>query len=207
MKRVVETLLFITDHPLGLDEIKAVLGEDLTIPEVAALVTELRQDYVARQSPLVVREAAGGWQLSTDSTYAPYVRRLFKDRLTVRLSTSALETLSIIAYKQPITRGEIEEIRGVEATAVLETLLERKLIRVAGRKETVGRPLLYGTTPDFLRYFNLKTLGDLPPLEAPSSLPPLAPLGSAASDTLAREGTVTALGGSRRDSRKEAPSA
>lgn len=171
LKRVIETLLFMTDHPLTIPELRTIIGEDLSAPEIAALLSEVRQEYEARQSPLVVREVAEGWQLSTDPVYAPAVRRLYKDRITVRLSTSALETLSIIAYKQPMTRSEIEEIRGVEVTAVLETLLERKLIRIAGRKETVGRPLLYATTPDFLRYFNLKSLGDLPSLE-PTSAPP-----------------------------------
>jgi segregation and condensation protein B len=93
------------------------------------------------------------------------VRKLFAERMTMRLSTAAHETLSIVAYKQPITRAEIEEIRGVEVIAALETLLEKRLVRVVGRKESVGRPLMYGTTPDFLRHFGLKNLEDLPPLE------------------------------------------
>src|SRR5207253_6382585 len=115
----------------------------------------------------------GGWQFSSRPEFGPWIRKLFKDRLTYRLSSSAMETLSIIAYKQPITRSEIEEIRGVEVTAVLETLLERRLVRIAGRKETVGRPLLYATTPDFLRAFGLKRLEDLPSIE--SLIPPAAP--------------------------------
>src|SRR5262249_16368975 len=102
------------------------------------------------------------------SEFGPWIRKLFKDRLTYRLSSSAMETLSIIAYKQPITRSEIEEIRGVEVSAVLDTLLERRLVKIAGRKETVGRPLLYGTTSDFLKSFSLKGLDDLPSIDAPS---------------------------------------
>src|SRR5439155_17274263 len=135
-----------------------------------ALLSSLADDYVQRSSALEVREIAGGWQFSSRPEFAPWIRKLYKDRLTYRLSSSALETLSIVAYKQPITRSEIEEIRGVEVTAVLDTLVERKLIRIAGRKETVGRPLLYATTSEFLRAFGLKRLEDLPSIE--SLIPP-----------------------------------
>src|SRR4029079_2148400 len=107
---------------------------------------------------------AGGFQVATRPAYATWIRRLYKERLTVRLSPSALETLSIIAYKQPIARAEIEQIRGVEASGVMETLLERRLVKVVGRKETIGRPLLYGTTVDFLRHFGLRHLSELPDL-------------------------------------------
>jgi segregation and condensation protein B len=107
---------------------------------------------------------------------APWIRRLYKERLTVKLSPSALETLSIIAYKQPIARSEIEQIRGVEGSGVMETLVERRLVKVVGRKETIGRPLLYGTTTEFLRQFGLKHLSELPdlntlPISAPTEEP------------------------------------
>jgi segregation and condensation protein B len=114
---------------------------------------------------------AGGFQIATRSEMAPWIRKLYKERLTVRLSSSALETLAIIAYKQPITRSEIEQIRGVEASGVMETLLERRLVKVVGRKETIGRPLLYGTTTEFLRQFGLKHLSELPDLQS-YQLPP-----------------------------------
>ena len=122
-------------------------------------------DYAQQASALEVREIAGGWQLSTKTELAPWIRKLFKDRLTYRQSPSAMETLSIIAYKQPITRGEIEEIRGVEASGVIDTLTDRKLLRIVGRKETLGRPILFGTTPEFLRIFGLNRLEDLPPVD------------------------------------------
>ncbi len=115
------------------------------------MAREIAAQYEERGSALELREIAGGWQFSSRPEFGPWIRKLFKDRLSYRLSSSAMETLSIIAYKQPITRSEIEEIRGVEVSAVLDTLLERRLVRIAGRKETVGRPLLYGTTPDFSR--------------------------------------------------------
>ena len=103
--------------------------------------------------------------MATRPELAPYMRKLFSDRATMRLSTAAQETLSIISYKQPLTRAEVEEIRGVEVIADLETLLEKRLIKVVGRRETVGRPLMYGTTMEFLRHFGLRSLEDLPPLD------------------------------------------
>ncbi|TBR25032.1 SMC-Scp complex subunit ScpB, partial [bacterium] len=109
---------------------------------------------------------ADGFQMATKPEYAPYVRNLYKERMTMRLSTAALETLAIIGYRQPLTRAEIEEIRGVEVIAALETLLEKALVKVVGRRETVGRPLLYGTTPEFLRHFGLRSIGDLPPIDS-----------------------------------------
>lgn len=165
LKKAVETLLFITDKPLSIERIRDLVGSKETEP-VAEAVAEIRRELESRSSSLQLLEIAGGFQMATQSPYAPFVRKLFADRLTMRLSNAAHETLSIIAYKQPLTRAEIEEIRGVEVIAALETLLEKRLIRVAGRKETVGRPLLYGTTQDFLRQFGLKSLEDLPPIES-----------------------------------------
>ncbi|MCB4755635.1 MAG: SMC-Scp complex subunit ScpB [Elusimicrobia bacterium] len=164
-KKVIETLLYMTDHPLATEEILEVLEEqELTKPEINAFLGEIKMKSGAEGSALQMVEVAGGVQMATRPEMAPYIRRLYKERLTVRLSSSALETLSIIAYKQPITRSEIEQIRGVEAVGVMETLLERRLIKVVGRKETIGRPLLYGTTVEFLRQFGLKHLADLPDL-------------------------------------------
>ncbi len=155
-----------TDRPLKFSDFKDIVGSDCP-PE-----TELREELLAigreldaRESPVQLMEIDGGYQLSSRPAFSPWIRRLYKDKTTLRLSTSALETLAIAAYKQPITRGEIEEIRGVEVTGVLETLMERKLLKIVGRKETIGRPLLYGTTVDFMRQFGLKSLEDLPKLE------------------------------------------
>ncbi|MDI6641354.1 MAG: SMC-Scp complex subunit ScpB [Elusimicrobiota bacterium] len=173
LKNILEVLFFITDRPISVKELKDIItkgssensAEAVNITEelIVQLINELKQEY--SNKPIELREIAGGWQFATKSEYSIYVKKLFQDRTTLRLSTSALETLSIIAYKQPVTRAEIEEIRGVEVISVLETLLERKLIKIVGRKETVGRPLLYGTTPEFLRYFGLKSIDALPPIE------------------------------------------
>ena len=164
-KRIVEALLYMTDHALTEAEISDVLELKTYGPEVIKeIIAEIGQAYDGASSPLRVVSVAGGYQIATRAEMAPYIRRLYKERLTVRLSPSSLETLSIIAYKQPITRGEIEQIRGVEASGVMETLLERRLVKVVGRKETIGRPLLYGTTTEFLRQFGLKHLSELPDL-------------------------------------------
>ncbi len=165
--KILEALLYMTDHPLSYQEIGDIIeGESVPEAEIKSLVNELRQKWSSPDMPLQVVEVAGGVQMATRQEMAPWIRKLYKERLTVRLSPSALETLSIIAYKQPIARSEIEQIRGVEVTGVVETLLERRLIKVVGRKETIGRPLLYGTTPDFLRQFGLNHLTELPDLES-----------------------------------------
>lgn len=164
LKSAVETLLFITDQPVGLQKLCSALGEK-DQDRVAAAVADLKREYEERGTAVQILEIADGFQMATRQAFAGYVRKLFSEKMTMRLSTAALETLSIIAYKQPITRAEIEEIRGVEVIAALEGLLEKGLTRVVGRRETVGRPLLYGTTPDFLRQFGLRSIKDLPPLE------------------------------------------
>lgn len=128
-------------------------------------IAEIKAKYSSPDSPVVVLEMAEGWQFATNPMYSTWTKKLFRNKLSFRLSQAALETIAIIAYKQPITRAEIEQIRGVEVIASLETLLERGLLKVAGRKETVGRPLLYATSPEFLRQFGLGSLADLPPLD------------------------------------------
>src|SRR3989339_2239476 len=165
IKDILETLFFITDTPVPVEKLKEIFAGDKDVTEelLREVVNELVEEYKAR--PIELREVAGGFQFTTRPKFSQFVRKLFKERTMLRISNSALETLSIIAYKQPITRAEIEDIRGVEVTNVLETLLERKLCKIVGRKETVGRPLLYGTTTDFMRYFGLKSLTDLPSLE------------------------------------------
>jgi len=165
VKRIIEALLFITDRPLSAVVIKDTLGESIQGLDAEQLVKEIEADYVQRNSPMELRFVAGGWQFATRKEYSPWIRRLYREKATLRLSPSALETLAIIAYKQPITRAEIEEIRGVETSGVIETILERKLVKILGRKETIGRPLLYGTTQEFLRHFGLSNLGELPSIE------------------------------------------
>lgn len=165
-RRVLELLVTLTDRPLKLADFKNILGEDA--PEEETLRDDLGQMVRLldeRQSPLQLVEVAGGFQLASRPAYSGWVRRLFKDRTNLRLSPSAMETLSIVAYKQPITRSEIEEVRGVDVSGVMDTLLERKLIKIVGRKEALGRPLLYGTTVEFMKQFGLKSLEELPSLE------------------------------------------
>ena len=176
LSRALEGLLFITDRPLSAAELGRLVGvrdQD----KIIGVVEGLRRDLEARHAGYRLIAVAEGWQMATRPELGPYMRKLFADRATMRLSTAAQETLSIVAYRQPLTRAEIEEIRGVEVIAALETLLEKGLTKVVGRKETVGRPLMYGTTSEFLRHFGLRNLEALPPLDgfAPSeSVPPAA---------------------------------
>ncbi len=161
-KNIIEALLFVSDKPISIDTIKEVVG--IERPEIRSLIEELKQEYVSNHS-FRLREVAGGYQLVTDSEYAYWLRKLFHGGRKERLSRPALETLAIIAYKQPITKPEIEHIRGVAVDGVVRTLLEKGLIRIAGRKNVVGRPLLYTTTKRFLEYFGLNSLDELPPLD------------------------------------------
>lgn len=184
LRRALEGLLFITDRPLSAGELcKLVNVRDQD--RIVACVEDLRRELEERNLGYRLIAVAEGWQMATRPELAPYMRKLFSDRATMRLSTAAQETLSIISYKQPLTRAEVEEIRGVEVIAALETLLEKRLIKVVGRKETVGRPLMYGTTMEFLRHFGLRSLEDLPPLDrfAPADAPPQAAPESAAQQT------------------------
>ncbi|HVA66694.1 MAG TPA: SMC-Scp complex subunit ScpB [Elusimicrobiota bacterium] len=165
IKKVLECLLFITEQPLPTAKLCQCAGtKDAEL--VAELVGEIKIELERKNSAVMLAEVAGGFQMATRPEFAAHVRKLFADRMTMKLSRAAHETLSIIAYKQPLTRAEIEEIRGVDVIAALETLLEKRLVKVVGRKETVGRPLMYGTTVDFLRRFGLKGLEDMPPLES-----------------------------------------
>ncbi len=183
-KKIIEALLFIAEQPVTSKMLEGLFDNAVPREELENLIRSLADDYAGRGGALEVRDIAGGWQLSTRPEFGPWIRKLFKDRLTYRLSPSAMETLSIIAYKQPITRNEIEEIRGVEVSGVMETLVERKLIKIAGRKETVGRPLLYATTSDFLRSFGLNKLEDLPSLDS------LTPPADGSAPLLARNETA-----------------
>lgn len=156
----IEALLFSSDQPLPL----ALLAESLEItPEEAARgLAELAEAYVARGAGVEVREIAGGWMIVTAAAQAEWVGRLLRGKKKMRLSRAALETMAIIAYKQPVTKSEIEAIRGVDSSGVMATLLERNLVTIRGRSKVVGRPLLYGTTQEFLEYFGLRDLSELP---------------------------------------------
>ena len=160
LKNIIESLLFVAEDPLSIDRLANVLDLDdrKTIRE--ALHT-LMAEYEARQGAFALREIAGGYQFRSRSEYVPWIKRLLQPKPS-RLSRAALETLAIIAYKQPLIRNDIEHLRGVDCGGVLRMLLERKLIRVLGRKEIPGRPLIYATTKQFLEVFDLKNLRDLP---------------------------------------------
>lgn len=158
---LIEALLFAADEPLSTRRLAA-LVDDATPAQVEGAVQQLNADYLREKRAFHVREIAGGWQMVTRPEFAPYVSRLFASSSTPRLSQAALETLAIVAYKQPATRAELEAIRGVTVDGVLRTLVERDLVRVAGRAEGIGRPLLYGTSDHFLEYFGLTGLDALP---------------------------------------------
>ena len=157
---IIESLLFASDHPLTLAELKRLVGER-DGGKLTAALEELRARR--EESGVQVMQAAGGWQLRTNPENVAWVSRILAGK-PPRLSRALLETLAIVAYRQPITRPEIDEIRGVDCGPVLKTLLERSLVRMIGKKEEVGRPILYGTTPEFLRTFSLRDLSELPTL-------------------------------------------
>ena len=166
IKKILEALLFITEQPVPLKTLETLFDPPVPREDLLGILHSLAREYAERGSALEASEIAGGWQFSTRPEFAPWIRQLFKDRLTYRLSSSAMETLSIVAYKQPITRSEIEEIRGVDSGGVLKTLLERGYIRIVGRREEPGNPIIYGTTPAFLELFDLKSLEELPALRS-----------------------------------------
>ncbi|HXH68841.1 MAG TPA: SMC-Scp complex subunit ScpB [Pyrinomonadaceae bacterium] len=160
---IVEALIFVADEPLTVKILAEVLGEDRETIESA--IDELRQEYEQRESGLQIREIAGGWQISTRTEFHEEIRKFLKTRPSAKLSLAALETLAVIAYKQPATIPEILEIRGVQSASAIKTLLDKRLIVAKGRKETVGKPMQYGTSKDFLIQFGLKDLSELPNIE------------------------------------------
>ena len=179
LTRVIEALLFSAQKPLSIREIATAIkgAEDdpagagrnefsrVREPEVAAALEQLKVEYTEQQRPFQLIEKAEGWRLATDPKYAQWVRQLFPPPKRARLSAPALETLAIIAYRQPITRADVEAVRGVNIDGVLQTLLEHGLVRIAGRAEVPGRPLLYETTQFFLDHFGLRNLDELPNVE------------------------------------------
>ncbi|MFN2433722.1 MAG: SMC-Scp complex subunit ScpB [Gemmatimonadota bacterium] len=164
LRAIVEALLFAAEEPLPPRRAAGILGE-ASEAELRAAVDELNAGYAAAGHALQVVEVAGGWRLLTRAEFAPWIARLLARPARVRLTGPSLETLAIVAYKQPVARAELEEIRGVNVEGVLRTLVERDLVTIVGRDEGLGRPLLYGTTRAFLTYFGLNTLDDLPRLD------------------------------------------
>lgn len=160
LKAIVESLLFVSDEPLSLERLRAVLPE-ADNHKLRAVLSELAEDYERRGGGFHLVEIANGYQLRSRPEYAEWIQQLVQ-RSPSRISPAALETLAVIAYKQPIIRSDIEQLRGVDCGGVLRLLLDRRLIRILGRKEIPGRPLIYATSRLFLEMFGLKSLKDLP---------------------------------------------
>ena len=204
LKRVIEALLFSAQKPLSIREIataiKTAEAEDLPNEfarvreaEIAAALEQLKIQYIEQECAFQLNEKAEGWQLASDPKFAQWVRQLFPAVKPTRLSTPALETLAIIAYRQPITRADVEGVRGVNIDGVLQTLMERGLVKIAGRAEIPGRPLLYETTQFFLDHFGLRNLDELPNVEElrKQNLPVARPV--AAAEPTAPRGASTAV--------------
>ena len=160
---IIESLIFVSEEPLPTKTLAEVLKEDRGWVQVA--VEDLAKEFNERNGGLMLREVAGGWQFATRPENHEHVRAFLKSRPSAKLSLAALETLAVIAYKQPITVPEILEIRGVQSSSAIKTLLDKRLIISKGRKETVGRPMLYGTSKEFLLQFGLRDLSELPNVE------------------------------------------
>ena len=160
---IIEALIFVSEEPLSAKTMAEVLREDRE--GVEAALAELAKEFNDRNGGLQLRELAGGWQFATRPEYHEHVRAYLKSRPSAKLSIASLETLAVIAYKQPVTVPEILEIRGVQSPSSIKTLLDKKLIVAKGRKETVGRPMMYGTSKEFLMQFGLKDLSELPSME------------------------------------------
>ena len=191
-KRVVEALLFASSKPLTVAEIKKVVGvpprghpnmgdgsqmhagraqrPSPTVKDIENWISELREEYNQQRRSFEILDVAGGYEIATRKEFAPWIFKIEMQKKARQATQSALETLAILAYKQPITRAEIEDLRGVDVSAVLATLTARSLIKIVGKKEVPGRPFLYGTTEKFLEHFGLKSLADLPNIEEIKSL-------------------------------------
>ena len=164
-KRILEALLFASEEVLTAAKLKTIMPGEPDARAIRKMVVEINSQMSKERHPFEIIELGGGFQFRTIAYFSPWVRQLLKEKAAKRLSQQSLESLAIIAYKQPISKAEIEAIRGVVADGAIKTLLERKLVTITGRSEKPGRPLLYGTTKEFLIYFGLKNVTDLPNIE------------------------------------------
>lgn len=162
-KSLLESLLFLSGEPVTAAALRGVT--ELEETEIKRLMEELIMDYRSRNGGIFITEVANGYQMVTNPLYAPWVRKFKGSQLSGKLSLAALETLAIIAYKQPLIKAEVDQIRGVSSDGVVKTLLDRRLIKMLGKKEAPGKPMLYGTTKEFLQYFGLKDLTELPTIK------------------------------------------
>jgi len=163
LKAIIESLIFVADEPIGAKAITDIVDVDREAVEAA--IQDLVEDYQARPGGLQLREIAGGWQIATRPEHHEHIRAYLKSKPSAKLSLASLETLAVIAYRQPVTVPEILEIRGVQSPSAIKTLLDKRLIVARGRKETVGRPMMYGTSKEFLIQFGLRDLSELPSME------------------------------------------
>ncbi len=163
--QIIEALLFASDSPVPAKKLREIIPEIENVKEIKKIIAEIDEKYQKQNSPLKIVELAGGFQIVTREEFATWISQLFRARSRAKLTRKGLETLSIIAYKQPITKVEVEKIRGVNSDGVVRTLIERNLITIRGREKAPGNPLLYGTTNYFLEYFGLKSITDLPKLK------------------------------------------
>lgn len=173
LKAVIESLIFVHDQPLSLDRLATIL-EEHERADIRIALEDLIEEYEGSGRGVILVQVAGGYQFRTPPEHADYIRRLTKTK-GVKFSQSSLETLAIVAYRQPITRAEIEFLRGVDSGGVLKNLLEKKLLRIVGKKDVPGKPLIYGTTREFLELFSLKDLSQLPTLKEIQELAPPDP--------------------------------
>lgn len=164
LKSAIEALLFVAGAPLSVDRLKGIF-EDVTTEMIETQLASLKQEYDSRDSGIMLAEVAGGFQLATRPEQFGWIRKFKSVKVSSKLSKPALETLAIVAYKQPITRTEVETLRGVNIGGIMRNLMERRLVKIVGKKDVPGKPMMYGTTPDFLQYFGLKDLSALPTLK------------------------------------------
>ena len=164
LKGAIEALLFISGSPLSVDRLKGIF-EEATKQQIQAQLTALREEYESRDTCLLLAEVAGGYQMVTRPEYSGWIRKFKSVKASTKLSRPALETMAIIAYRQPITRMEVEAIRGVNIGGIIRNLMERRLVKIVGKKDVPGKPMMYGTTTEFLQYFGLKGLSSLPTLK------------------------------------------
>jgi segregation and condensation protein B len=167
-KSIIEAVIFASIEPVSADQLARLI--ELDNETVEQLVSEIQQEYDTTRRSFQMIEVANGFQICTRDEYAPWIRDFYTTEISSRLSVSALEALAIIAYRQPVTRAEIEEIRGVNSDSVLHTLLERNMIKVIGRKRAPGKPMIYGTTTEFLLHFGLRDLSELPSIDEIESM-------------------------------------
>jgi len=172
-KRIIEALLFVSGQPFTHKRLTEILP-DRSGEQIRTCIQTLNQEYAVSQRAFQIQEVAGGYQFVTQQDLAPWIKRALQSPKPDAVSIAAMETLAIIAYRQPITKADIEAIRGVDVTASLDTLLEKRFVRIAGRKESPGRPFLYGTTSEFLRHFGLKSIDALPAMALPTVPEPQA---------------------------------